>query len=285
MLVSCAKNPYEVEDAFYKCLVNKYAEKNIDLDVELQKFEKYLIGEQILESMSGVAYKMLFNKMIEDNESLYVDIERFEKLTKIEPVHLYSNNCLNNLDSSIIKKSKYYELNDAFKKSTDVLGELMADSLRVISNTIISGIDYEHSFYKARVLLGVLYISQIENIISVNLPDKKVKNSICEECAIMIIEVDSLNNISIFKDVFSIEKLDLYATDFVLENAPNYKMKIKGDKNASMSLLFEIISLLKQVIFDIKDNKAIEIFDLSYNELDKDLKGIIDELYPQEIDF
>ena len=47
-VLSCTKNPYEVEDVLYQCMVDKYAEQDVDLDAELEKFETYLIEEQIL---------------------------------------------------------------------------------------------------------------------------------------------------------------------------------------------------------------------------------------------
>lgn len=288
-VIACAKNPYEVEDVLYQCMVDKYAEKNVDLDVELEKFETYLIEEHILESKSGDAYFDLYSDMTRF-PPLDINIYgyNFENLNAIEAYELISDNCLAHIDSSIIKKSKVYTLDKETVRYYTHQETTEFNSIFEVYQSVIGPEEYEHFFYKLRVLFMVRYTADIEGGIPLTMPVElpSDKNTLvkCNESKKLIIEVDSLEQITVLKKIIELGELKSLLREFLINNAPKYIIELYADKETPYDVIFEIIALKKQLIGGLEDEKSMELYNMSFDKLDTDSRDFVKGFYPNTID-
>jgi hypothetical protein len=224
---------------------------------------------------------VLFDELIDSEEEQYIDWDRFYKLREIKPKGLYSDICLENLDSNIIKSSKFYELNIELKKNIIPNGKLDADSVRNIYKRIITEDEYNHSYYKARILLVALYVFDIEAGIPPTLNgeikgDKFIGYS---DFKIHLTDVIILDN-----EEISLDKLKIKLGSFIDENSPNYTISIYQQGSTTYELYINIQNLIVEVINKFRNEKSIELYGMPFLEnTNKEEVLEIKEMFPENI--
>jgi len=166
-IFGCTQKEYIVEDKLHECTVNYYFNHNIDLDAELVEFEKLLLEKKILKSKSGEDYHKLFDDMIAHNFDLVIP-QKYDIFFTVDISSFDYNECISEIDASIIKKSKYYQLNVATLDYYTHQHRTKIEDVYQAYQTILSDKDYDHPYYKTKVLLSVLFTSDIE----VGIPNK-----------------------------------------------------------------------------------------------------------------
>lgn len=282
LISSCANNPYEVEDALYQCMVNKYAEENVDLEQELESFESHLMEIAVLKSNDGIGYYKLFNDMVDPKKFYKIRAKNYDRLGTIHLSELYSKDCLFNMDSTIIKSSLSFQLDTELQKVYSQKTLFTADDVRKLTNEIITIEEYNVPFYKMRVLLGVYYLCTTTTSIPVDLPKTKNVNT-CFDCENLTFNLDSLGILSVDSDVINTSEMEFILKDFIFSNAPKYTIYLKIDNLTLMEDAFEIISITKSIISDLENEKSIEIYHKSYVDLDDLQKQEIKNYYPNTI--
>jgi len=281
--ISCNRNPYRVEDKLYQCMVDKFAEKGVDLEVEIESFENYLIDKQMLESKNGKSYHLLFDRMINSNEENYIDYDRFDKLRKLELKDLYSDDCLKGLDAVLIKESKFYKLSSKFGDKIRSEGALDVDEAKLIYNTVIKEDDYKHSFNKVRMLLIVLYVSDVEAGIPPTLNDsigvdKYVGFADCE------IEIEGASDIYFNNSCSSLVKLKISLEQFINENTPEYTISVYQKPTTTYGLYINVMNLIQEIITEFRNEKSIELFGVPFlDNSNKDQLLKIEAMFPKHV--
>jgi len=283
---SCKSNTYEVEDALYQCMVDKFAEKNVDLEVELKKFETHLLEEGFLANESGEAYSLLYSKMTGfPPVQITIDYDRFNSLYVVEPYELISENCMESIDSSVIKKSKVFQLEQELIKYSMNQKTTKFKSVFEVYESVIGVEEYKHPYYKSKVLLTTLYLANIEAGLPKTIPvDFKSNNSDdCNNCEKITLKLDSNGVLSHENKLINVIKVKPILREFILLNAPNYSIDLQIDKETLMRDAFEIIKLTKELISDLENEKALDIYNKPFIELDDFEKEEVKNTYPYTI--
>ena len=259
--ISCNRNPYEIEDKLYQCMVDEFEKKGVDLEVEFEIFENYLIKKQMLESKSGKSYQLLFNRMTSLDEENYIDYDRFDKLRILKPESLFSKTCLEGLDSNLIKTSKFYILSNKMSNQ----GVLYVDEAKAMFDSVYTVEDYGHIFNKTRMLLALLYISDIEAGIPPILNEAIPKSNYVGFSDVKIVIEDS--DIIRFNDSnISFKELKIKLNIFISDYSPNYTISIYQKPTTSYGLYIKLLNLIREVIDELRNTKSMELCGVPFSE-------------------
>lgn len=282
--VSCSQNPYEVEDALYDCMVNEYTKHDVDLDVELEKFESYLIEEKIIENESGEEYALLYSKMTGfPPMKITIDHNYFDNLYVVELEELISENCLLSLDSSVIKKSKVFHLEQELIRYSLNQNTTEFSSVFEVYESVIGVEEYKHPYYKSKVLLSVLYLANIEAGIPEVVPGSKpIKSYDGYENIEIELREDKIVNID--GGEWSLDQLKDTLVDFIEINKPDYTITLCQTSKTSYGLYMETHNVIDLVINKFRDDVSNELFGVPYAENSNEIQQIkLKEMFPKVI--
>lgn len=151
-----------VEDALYKCLVSHYDNVGLHIEALLDSLEIHYVSEGILQDKSGKA-KFAFYESIAENGELptIYNYSIANKVSVVEFLPADINQCLrsNNVTSTTLKESKFYNLIEAYKTEEEITPQSAAKS----QIKILSPEDFEHPYYRAHFLLTLAKIQATED--------------------------------------------------------------------------------------------------------------------------
>lgn len=263
IVISCSDNPYEVEDRLYQCMIDKYTDAN--LEVELNKFESYLIRESFLKSKSAKSYQLLFDRLTNPNVTNYIDYNKFEALREFAHNEMYLDSCLYGLDSMIVNESKFYKLNFKLNKNLINRGGIDVETVKIVYDSVITESEYTHSYYKSRVLLMALVLFDVEAGIppSLNLSKAMPKYAGYMDCKIELIGSDS---IYVNGRNSSLENLKISLAQFINENIPEYTISVYQKPTTTYGLYINVMNSIKEVIIEFRNQKSMELFGVPFFE-------------------
>lgn len=297
----CISQNYKVENKIFKCISSSLKQSGVNLEDEINKFEKHLIQNNILHNSSGDSYLKMY-KQIGDNEIIYDNLNySFNDSIKydhfiLEYKHSKSE-CINLQkkigDTNYYKKSKLFLLNHAF----DSLRLIQEMELNVIMNTIaniLSAKDFENNYYKFFALTSISAIANTSLELDYKenrVYEEEIYNSIKIDINCTVID-DSIffnNNKIAINNLAPILKnhiLHLYYNtneeySSTSENIPNkshYVITLNNYRNIAYITFINIqneVFKAKELIY----NELSEIhFNKSYNLLSEDKKHTIESL-------
>jgi len=238
------------------------------LEVEFLKFETFLIESNVLESNTNASYHLLFSELNTGKVHVVIDLYEFNTLNEFynDKLSDSSIDCLKGIDSVSIKKSHHYKLQMAIVDFYKSQNFTEFNSVVEVYSSIITVKDYIHPYYRSKVLIAAFYIANIEadipKTIPVDLP-KKINYNSCLDCE--YITINGKNEL-----IFKGKVIDLVKTDNLIRGIkPKCEVVILGDKKASYQSIFEVISLVKNLDGEFKNLKSLELFDVSYDELNE----------------
>ena len=284
-----AQTEYELEDSLYQIIVTDYKNKGVDLNKELINFETYLIENNILKSSSSQSYLTFFDLLSSYEISYNIDHDKFENLEKIsiDELNVSAVAYMITIDTAILNNSQFFKSQIAVAKQELSIGYSKFNSSMEAYKSIILVKDYEHKYYRSKVLLLAYYNGGVEAGIPESLYDDTNIVSVpteCMDCKTLFIKLDTLNHFFVDDNQKNIKETEEVIKDFVIKNAPKYWIEFWVNKNASYDAVFNIISFTKKNIDELKNQKAVEFYSKPYKELNDDLKKEIDEYYPRTIE-
>ena len=265
-----AKNKYLIEDQIFQCSCDSMATIGIDFKAEVEAFESYLIKQGILENSAGNSYRKLFKKMNAEGGFLPVVSEPYSLMdtlyshaTPKQPVYLREA-CHPIVDS--LKQTENYKTSK-LKQLDDMLDSairhgLQANDILEDVLTILTLEDFEHDYFKTRILTGMAMarydLQGIPHTKSPPVPEDAY-----------LINIDSLNRISI-NGVFSkVEDIEQSVYDFLSDNASNPPIVIQIRKQTSYRLYIDLQNSISQAYQKILDETAKATYGIKFEDLDE----------------
>ncbi len=282
ILFSCTAKEEKIEQKLYHCIKVSYANENIDIESELKAFEKSLIESGYLESTSGESYYNLFKKIEEqDDMTIMLNAEKYEKIIVVSPRQYYSPECLSNLkgiDSIDLVNSKPYMIS---KKLNQLETDFSIAKVAKAFTSVLNSEDFETKYYKTISLLVFVQLASIEYGFERTLPSQKEANFL--NFPKMSIKLTEKNEILLNTVAVPKEKLFTEIKAFLLNHGAEHYIQFRSDNETSYGFYCEIQSSIISIYTDLLNEKANEIYNKSYEELNEAEKNKIDLFYPKNI--
>jgi len=175
LLNSCSQTSNsEIEPILLKCLIQSYQNKQVDINKELDKLKDYLIENGSLKSSSGQSYYDFFNQIVELNDiPVSLDDDKFEGIYKLTPDEFYTVDCLEQLksiDSTIILKSRYYQMTVAIQKAS--ANGATPSKIASAITSVLTPSDFEETYYRDIALLTIAFASDSDKGLFTQLKSK-----------------------------------------------------------------------------------------------------------------
>lgn len=273
----------EIESILLDCLVKSYQEQQVDIKLELDKLENYLISSKSLKSSAGQSYFDFYNEIVELNDiPATLDYDRFENIYKLTPNEFYSINCLeelNRLDSATITNSKYSQMTLALQ--TAVQTEVSPSSIAKVITSVLESSDFDKQYYRALALLTIAYAANSDVGLG-----RQLKTNDHEDLATyesIIVTLTEKDQIIVNENEISSEKLKPILKEFIKTHRSKHLINFLADKGTSYDFYLKVQDQIMSVYSELKNELAMTKYDQPFNELSADRQNEIKQTFPTRI--
>ena len=272
----------EIESILLECLVESYMERQVDINHELDKLEKYLIDKEYIKSSAGQAY-FDFNKKITELNDIPVtlDYETFKNIYILTPNQVYSVDCLERLkqfDSATVANSKYSHMTIAIQHETP--DEISPSSISKAITSVLSPSDFDKEYYRAIALLAIAYTAN-----PIGLERQLETNDNKNYTAYQSIMVSTTEKDQILLNGKEVTQDELRATltEFIKTNKSNHLIRFQADMGTSYDFYLKVQDQITLVYTEIRNELALEKYNQTLKDLTDDQKNEIKRIYPTRI--
>ncbi len=161
------------------------------------------------------------------------------------------------------------------------LGGIDVETAKLVCDSVITEAEYNHLYYKSRVLLMTLVLFDVEAGIPPTLNNENKKNKFIgySDFKIQLTDVIKCGGEEIV-----LEDLKIKLEIFIDENTPNYTISIYQQPNTSYRLYVNTQNIIHEVIDELRNEKSLELYGIPILE-NTNLEQIkmIEELFPESI--
>ncbi len=275
----CGQKNDNIETVLLNCLENSYNKIGVDIYIELDKLEQYLIEKGFLSSTSGQSYYDFYKQIIAVNHMpSKLETDKLDNLLKLKPDNYYSDICLQRLtkvDSSEIKTSKYYQM--VLKMQEISSNErISSSSVARALTSILTPSDFDKPYYRAIALLTIVNISNIEK----TLVRKTIDYSDGQKVLILI---NSKNEIIYNQELVNKRQLKDKLYNFIKQNQANHLIVFSNEKGTAYHLYLKIHNCISETYIKLRNEKSKEFYNKLFSDLTNSEKEKIIKIYPQNI--
>jgi hypothetical protein len=271
---------HEIETILLDCLSQRYQEKKIDLNQELEDLENHLIERKTLKSTSGQSYFDFFTEIVKRNDiPVTLDHKRFENIYKLQPSEFYKVDCLEKLkgiDTAIIAASKYNQMSVAIQKAAE--DEVSPSNIARAITSVLSPSDFDNPYYRAIALLTIAFTAERDSVIIRKI--MPTDNEDLSSCEVITVLTTGKNQIILNGNFVNEEDLKSTLSGFIKTNKSNHLIKFEADQKTSYNFYLKVQEGISSVYNDLRDEWAKEKYNKSYNELNEDEQKEMREVYP-----
>jgi hypothetical protein len=310
--VSCSHDNYDIETTRWDCLCEKSDQYNIDLEVELDKFEAYLIDNDIIADGSGDSYYHFFEVLMQTG-----DFGSFSGYSFIDSI-----NAKNSEFSFIDAYFECTQLTDTMftmieysdskvVKIKNAMDSLMNKELfnpkdvgRVFCN-ILEPSDYEHEYY--RLFTMVMISLPNSDVIGLSrklppIPDEDAEKPMVKERNVLVVVASTDDSyVMVDGERMLISDLGKRVEEFFLNENNNsdyaekklveidllgtcYKSKgivsLQNHINTSYDTYINVQNQITGAFNTMRNKKSLEYFGLEFSKLSEEQQKAIQTLIP-----
>lgn len=154
LLASCS-NEYEVEDALYEHIENKYAQHSYDLESTLDSLEQFYIEEGLIKSGAPKDLRNYFQQNIDEGQLRYSQSYEARALLGRVPLSYpeLEKVALRKVNGETFDASKFGLISNRIEKNVTETGQIASSNVAMPHLNVLSAEDFEHPYYRANVLL------------------------------------------------------------------------------------------------------------------------------------
>ncbi|MFB6320800.1 hypothetical protein [Saccharicrinis sp. FJH54] len=309
----CNAQNYRAENKLWNCLNETFQEYNLNLQNELENFEKDLIQSGILKDNSGESYYNIFEQ-IKSLENINLEFE----YSLLDTLKAHSDTF--NLNSTLPKcllsiedfkskkyyqKSKLFELNivlNTFKDSTYI-------SLSNIANVIckiLSPEDFEHKYYKMTTLMLLATTRDTDSGLLKKIPDQteEYKSKTKKRNLLNVYIATDVDSVFVNDKKIQISELSGLVKKYILSDSTNSLMpelqtvnidllgqcqqsklivSLQNEIETKYKTYLSVQNQLTDAYNSVRNDKALEYFNREFELLSDEEKKAIKELIPIRI--
>lgn len=313
---SCSGQDYSIESKHFDCMVKTSSELGVDLRKELSDFEEHLIEVGVLADNSGESYFKIYEIIKETGDINFVF--QYSLLDSIKANINKNNIDFNEFSADCIKlaektyKTKNYKRSKIYqlKVGTDSIinsGSIDPSGIASMILSVLSPKDFAHDYYKMTVLLLLATSQDVDSGIVRKLPplpETKEKEPINKRNLLTVYITADNDSVMVNNKKERIEDLTEIVEKYLKSDSTDSKMpelipinidligdcfqsklviSMRNDRGTSYSTYIKVQDNLVAAYKNVKDEKAIEFFNMKYDDLKDEQKRAIKELIPQRI--
>lgn len=299
-IVTSCTSQFALEDKIYECAKKNLETKDINPDQLILDFETYLTKNNFLKNTSPDSYLHLTDSLTQpDPFQITIPKELKNPLFLSFSVPGINNYCeKSSFDSVEIKASRIFEWQNEIGKVFQKIGEtgeldqgkLTTDLIKVFKKN-----DFQHPIYKLYFYnLLTMYISNHEEDKGVltKLPpwsEDEPDISKLKERNVFSVYVNAKNEILVKDRPMALKDLKKSAKEFI--SNPNQKsdlaespykaiISLKNDRGTKYQFYLEVLDELKSAYNELRNEKALELYNLPYDNLEKTQQKEIRNMIP-----
>jgi hypothetical protein len=279
----CQSLDEQIESALINCLKDSYSQKGVDIISELDKLEKFLIKNELINGSSGQDYYNFYINVVDKNDiDFTIDKERFEKIYRIQSTNRYPVNCLDTLELIDTSNSDTSKFDLLQKKLHSISTESLNPSLVASSITeIIEPSDFERPYYRAMALLTIAFTSNIETGLSYKLHASQPKYS--EDLDSIFLHLTSHDKFELNSQLVSGSELNMEIKRSIKKHEKNQLIVLTANSNTSYSFYSEAQNRLLNIYQALRNELSLSKYGDSFNSLKDERKNKILKIYPTHI--
>jgi len=272
----------EIEAILFDCLIESYNQQGVDLQLELDSLESYLIENESLTSSSGQSYSDFYQQIVElDDIPATLDYDKFENIYAINPSQYYSTDCLeklNTIDSTELANSKHIRMHLAIEKAS--VNGVSPSAIASAITGVLGPTDFDHPYYRATALLTIAHtctgtdnLKQLEQPIPGKDASTAVKMTVfVTENTLLVVGTDTVDK----------EKLHKVLYEFIEVNT-HHTIQLEAESGTHYDFYVEVQDLLARVYMALRNDLAMASYDKSFSELPTERQEEIRAFYPTSI--
>ncbi|ADV48832.1 hypothetical protein Celal_1521 [Cellulophaga algicola DSM 14237] len=260
------------ENVLMECIYRNYPDHGVALKQLILDFEDKLLQEKVIADFSGSSYRRVINQMAKDtfltNQFFFNFSDEWEKVAN--SFDRINKNCRNTIlkENSLPFELKVSDL--ISKKNRQSSSDIAQIMLQIFSDK-----DLELEYIKLNLFL-FMATSATTNIDG---SDKLLPPISYSENAFQI-EINSHNEIYYADTVVSINELSELLKAYLLKNTSNATILISYSENTTYGDYIKLQQAVVRSIVALKQEYALDIYDLSYDALKIGDKDKVDLMYP-----
>lgn len=313
---SCSGQDYAIETKHFDCIDKTSTELGVDLKKELSDFEEHLIKSGVLADNSGDSYYKIYEIIKETGDINFVF--QYSLLDSIKAKVNKDNVDFNELSTDCLslaektyktkkyKRSKIYQLKvgmDSIKNSARIDPSGIASLIL----TVLNPKDFEHDYYKMTVLLLLATTQDVDSGIIRKLPqlsEAEEKEPINNRNLLTVYVTTDNDSVTVNDKKESIADLTGIVEKYIKSDSTDMTMpelipinidllgdcfqsklliSMRNDRGTSYNTYIKVQDNLVAAYKNIRNEKAIEFFDLEFEELSTEQQASIKELIPLRI--
>ncbi len=313
---SCSGQDFSIESKHFDCMVKTSSELGVDLKKELSDFEEHLIEVGVLADNSGESYYKIYEIIKETGDinfefqySLIDSIKAHIDKDSIEVIEIIGD-CLSLAEktqkSKKFKRSKVYQLKvgmDSIVYSEKVNPSEIASMIL----SVLSPKDFEHDYYKMTVLLLLATTQDVDSGLIRKLPPLPESKEIepIDKRNLLIVYITTDNDSVMVNDKKeSIEDLTSIVEKYIKSDSTDLTMpeliplnidligdcfqskliiSMRNERATSYNTYVKVQDNLVSAYKNVRNERAVEYFNMDFDNLTDDQKRAIKELIPQRI--
>jgi len=311
---SCFGQDYSIESKHFDCLVKTAAELGIDLKKELSNFEEHLIKTGVLAGNSGESYYKIYEIIKETGDIDFVFQYSLLDSVKssIDNVEFsgLSSDCLRLAEktqkSRKFKRSKLFQLKIGMDSITNS-GDINVSNVTAVILRILNPRDFEHEYYKMTALLMLATTQDIDSGLIRKLPsvsDSNDKEPVDKRNLLIMYVTTDNDSVKLNNAKVSIEDLTEIVESYIISDSKDTTMpeltsididligncfqskliiSLQNDRETSYSTYIKVQDKLTNAYKKVRNDKAVEFFDLEFDKLSTEQKNSIREMIPMRI--
>jgi hypothetical protein len=286
VVFGCDASEKPIEDELYTCLVQHYADNEVDLPVYLDSLEDYLIREGILTSKSGEGKIEYYRKIIESGQFHYAPQTDF--MIILADSYIVNGELVKCLKTKPTFDSLVYytsEFHLTSQKITEHVTSSGAVNPANVSKAIVANLsanDMDHPFYRAHMLISFVMANDRKKAYIENLPEK-VASPYYPESTGFTIDIGTpdiflVNNQSIQKD-----KIEARILSYLEDFNENSHIRFVVSSSTLYQHFAEVHNIITNAYKKRWDQAARKELNAPFDQLSTDQQQYIKEKYPSRI--
>lgn len=283
--ISCAQELDQVEIALQNCLERDLNEKDQDFKERLSEFEQQMINQGVLESADGNGFYKFFKGIANSNKIPdYFVSEKFESFFDPNSTDFFPQACLQGvrmLNKSDIEKSNISKLVNAYDE-LNATRNLSPSKIATVMTSNLSQKDFDKQLYRYLSLYVIYSVGLHDEGIIRSLPPPEVDEDEInyEELHIWFLVGDEL---MVNEQAISEKELKTELRKFILKQPRNNRTVMHTHRKTTYEFYLKVQNLIQTVYREIREEKSMERFSKSFEQLSESERNQMIEEFPMNI--
>jgi hypothetical protein len=268
---------YDFESKVIECFQVSGHPNGIDLFLEKDSIENYLLENRFLQGTTGKDYKALLHELNANPLQLVEILSQRFALIQEESIHssLFYN-CISNLqqrDSLLFQSSRLHEIT----KQLANLNDLEKSNLLSLFDQLFTPEDLDEPFYQ-------LYTYQILSMVSTKsylIKDLATRN--LNQSPVLEFDMTAQSKIYFAGKVITLKQISKEVTTFLKQDMAFHFIKVNAKRETKVTDFVKLMDTISTTYDAFIHDKSLEIYSIAYEKLTETQQSALKERYHFEI--